>query len=148
MQTKRAPERGPFFSVICQFIYFPMGVGLFVKGIAKIAGVSLEEAEDQRRQYLQGITDPARREKLTQFLSGESEEWKKKFLETRESFYHIGLLPEDVVLFGGGAEMPEIRTILRDPEWMKGPRFSGAIRSPAPWGARLMLGSERSCITR
>jgi len=105
---------------LLQFIYFPMGVGLFVKGIAKIAGVSLEEAEDQRRQYLQGITDPARREKLTQFLSGESEEWKKKFLETRESFYHIGLLPEDVVLFGGGAEMPEIRTILRDPEWMKG----------------------------
>lgn len=105
---------------LLQFIYFPMGVGLFVKGIAKIAGVSLEEAEDRRRQYLQGITDPARLEKLTQFLSGESEEWKKKFLETRESFYHIGLLPEDVVLFGGGAEMPEIRAILRDPEWMKG----------------------------
>lgn len=105
---------------LLQFIYFPMGVGLFVKGIAKIAGVSLEEAEDQRRQYLQGITDPARREKLTQFLSGESEEWKKKFLETRDSFYHIGLVPEDIVLFGGGAEMPEIRAILRDPEWMKG----------------------------
>ena len=105
---------------LLQFIYFSMGVGLFVKGIAKIAGVSLEEAEDQRRQYLQGITDPARREKLTQFLSGESEEGKKKFLETRDSFYHIGLLPEDVVLFGGGAEMPEIRTILRDPEWIKG----------------------------
>ncbi len=105
---------------LLQFAYFPVGVGLFVKGISKISGATLEEAEDTRRQYLEKIFDPARRERLAQFLRKESEEWKKRFLEMRDVFYHIGLLPEDVVLMGGGAGMPEIGAILRDPEWMKG----------------------------
>lgn len=105
---------------LLQFVYFPMGVGHFIKGIARFAGVSLEEAEDVRRQYFERLVDPGKRSRLTEFLAKESEEWKRRFLETRDLFYHIGLLPEDVVLFGGGASLLEIRAILRDPEWIKG----------------------------
>jgi cell division ATPase FtsA len=106
--------------LLLQFVYFPMGVGHFINGIAKITGASMEEAEDARRLYFERITDPRKRDKLTQFLAKESQEWKEKFLETRESFYHVGLLPEDVVLFGGGAALLEIREILRDSDWLKG----------------------------
>ena len=113
---------------LLQFVYFPLGVRRFIKGIARLTGATLEEAEDLHRQYIERISDPAKRDRLSQFLVTESEEWKKKFFETRDSFYHIGLLPEDVVLFGGGAGMPEIRAILRDPEWMKGFSYADTPR--------------------
>ena len=105
-----------------------MGVSHFIKGIEVIADVTAEQAEDVRRQYMQGIVGSERGRKLQEYLKKESEEWKKKFLETRDSFYHIGLLPEDVILFGGGAGMPEIREILRDPEWMRGFSYVEAPR--------------------
>ena len=113
---------------LLQFVYFPMGVSHFIKGIERIAGVSAEQAEDVRRQYMQGIVGSERGSRLQEYLKKESEEWKKKFLDTRDSFYHVGLLPEDVILFGGGAGMPEIREILRDPEWMKGFSYAEAPR--------------------
>lgn len=101
-----------------QIVSFAVGAHHFLRGLAQISGVSLEEAESKKRQYVQGLASEKVRSQLQEFLRQESEVWKKEFLAKLDYFYHLGPLPPKILLFGGGAHLPEIAAILRGTDWL------------------------------
>lgn len=103
---------------LVQISSFPLGVRHFLRGIAKITSISTEEAEDVKRQYVQGLTTETSRNALRNFLTKESDLWKQMFLQELDIFYPQGPLPKDVLLYGDGAYLPEIAGILRSPDWI------------------------------
>ncbi len=104
---------------ICETVKFSLGARHFLRGITRIAAISFEEAEDVKRQYVQGMLSESKKQELNDFFRKEAELWQKMFLEALDSFYHIGPIPPKILLFGGGAYLPEIAGILRDPSWFK-----------------------------
>ena len=97
---------------------FPFGGQHFLRGIAKIASISLEEAEDLKRQYAEGLISGAVKNTLSDFLADESNLWKSMFLRELDNFYPFGPLSKAVFLSGEGAYLPEISAILRS-SWMQ-----------------------------
>lgn len=97
---------------------FPLGANHFIRGIAGALGISFEEAMNIKRKYLERMPGDAMA-KLNNFLAEESHLWKLMFLEELERWYHLGPLPEELILFGGGAALSEIGGALRDGDWFK-----------------------------
>ena len=104
---------------IAQFSSFPVGAQHFLTGIARMASVPIKEADDLKRQYVQGLMNEQKSKKIHDFLVQESEIWKTRFSGSLDSFYHAGPIPKQVFLFGGGAYLNEIGSILRAPDWFK-----------------------------
>ncbi len=98
--------------------FFPLGGRHFLRGISKIASISFEEAEDLKRQYSQGIVSQDTQKQLHNFIRCEAEIWKKMFIKILENFYHFGPLPPQVIIIGGGANMPEVNSVIRG-NWIK-----------------------------
>lgn len=105
---------------------FPLGARHFIRGIAKTVLVSYEEAEDEKRRYIQDLMSAEKKKKFQEFLNLESKIWEEKFLNSLESFYESGPLPPYIFLFGGGAHLPEILNILKKPDWLSA--FSYALK--------------------
>lgn len=103
---------------VLQIISFAPGAHHFLRGLAKISGLSLEEAESKKRQYIQGLASEKVRSQLQEFFRQESEVWKKEFLAKLDYFYHLGPLPPKILLFGGGARLSEIAAVLRGTDWL------------------------------
>lgn len=138
---------------------FPLGARYFIRGIAKIASISVQEAEDEKRRYVQGLMPVEKKIKIQEFLAEESKLWEEKFLDALASFYAAGPLPPDVLLFGGGAHLPEISAILKKSAWLSnlsyateprvriieapaifdGNSFGGAIRGPEEVGLASLM---------
>lgn len=96
---------------------FSFGTRRFLRGISKIASVSLEEAEDVKRRYAPGSAGEAKKAELRDFLRQEAGFWKKMFLAELEAAYHLGPLSPLVFLLGEGANLAEIGEALRSRDW-------------------------------
>ena len=102
---------------------FPLGARHFIRGMAKIAELTYEEAENLKKQYVQGLVNEARKKQIHSFLIEESKLWYKMFAESIDNFYHLGPLPTQIFMFGGGANLPEIGNLVRGGEWMRNASF-------------------------
>ncbi|MDP3729274.1 MAG: cell division FtsA domain-containing protein [bacterium] len=109
---------------ILQTYSFPIGARHFIRGMAKIAGITYEEAEDIKKQYTQNLVDGARKKQIHLFLVEESKLWYKMFVEGMDNFYHFGPLPMQVFMFGGGANLAEIADTVRKGDWTKNNSFN------------------------
>lgn len=98
---------------------FSRGARHFLRKIAGAVSISFEEAEDLKRQYVQGLVPEGKKKELGELLKEEADLWKKMFGEALTPFYKTGPLPAGVMLFGGGAHLPEITDILKDAEWFR-----------------------------
>lgn len=98
---------------------FALGAHHFLRGIARVTSVSLDEAEDLKRQYTQGAMSEAKKQELNNFIRQEVLSWKKMFLASLESFYPVGPLPARVLFFGGGAYITDIADDIKNGEWMR-----------------------------
>ena len=101
-----------------QTTFFPLGGRHFLRGISKVSGMSFEEAEDLKRQHAQGLLNQEVQKRLHNFIRQELEMWKKMFLAGLDIFYHFGPLPPQVILIGGGANIPEINSAVLG-NWLK-----------------------------
>lgn len=97
---------------------FPMGAEHFVQAIARALKITLEEARDIKRQYVQGIAEERIRAKLKETLRESTETWKQMFVAELDGLYHLGPLSPEVLLFGGGAYLPEVGSVLRSSDWL------------------------------
>ena len=98
---------------------FPSGMHQFVSAIAEERDISLEEGERVKRHYTDGLLKSAKSADVREICTRETVVWKAKFLDALAPFYRAGPLPEDVILCGGGAQMPEIRAAILESEWIK-----------------------------
>jgi len=97
---------------------FPLGGREFLWNIAKAAGTTCAEAEDLKKQYSQGILNKNLTPKVKKAIDDSLSIWKHKFKESVGFLHHTGPLTENILLFGGGGRLPEIRASLRD-EWFR-----------------------------
>lgn len=102
-----------------QIKFFPLAGRHFIRGIAKTASISFAEAEDFKRQHIQGLADLGHRNQVHDFLKQEAASWGKNLLDNLEHFYHVGPIPVQVLVFGGGANLPEILSVIRAGNWLK-----------------------------
>jgi hypothetical protein len=101
-------------------VSFPIGVRHFLRGVSKMTSLTFEEAEDLKRQDAQGLISSSQREKLHQFLAQEIDRWKQQYREALESLYHYGPIPSTIFLCGGGAHLPEMRSLLQSEDLFEG----------------------------
>lgn len=129
---------------------FPLGARHFIRGVAKIAGLTYEEAEDIKRQYAQNILDESRKKQIHSFLVEESKGWYKMFTEGVGGFGHLGLAPKQVFIFGGGANLPEVADTVRMGDYSKvnilggeslfgGDTFDGYLHGPEDFNLASMV---------
>lgn len=104
---------------IVQLKSFPLGGRHFLRGIAKIGSVTMEDAEDLKRQYVQGLISNSKKVQIHDFLVHETKIWQKMFMESLEYFYAAGPLPPQILMTGGAAHLPELGTIIRGEDWIK-----------------------------
>lgn len=105
--------------IIAALSVFPSGMHQFVSAIAQERGISLEEAERIKRHYTDGLLKSAKSGDARKIFARETVVWKAKFLDALSPFYRAGPITEDVILCGGGAQMPEIRAALLEGDWIK-----------------------------
>lgn len=129
---------------------FALGARHFIRGMAKIAGITYEEAEDIKRQYAQNILDESRKKQIHSFLVEESKSWYKMFTEGVGGFGHLGLIPKQVFIFGGGANLPEVADTVRMGDYSKvnilggeslfgGDTFDGYLHGPEDFNLASMV---------
>lgn len=104
---------------LVSFTSFNYGVHHMVRSIAETMNMQLEPVEDMLFQYAKGIMSGAKKSEFQNRLAPSVAEWKNDFLSALDMFYHIGPLPPDIVVVGGGKEIPELQDVIRDPSWIK-----------------------------
>lgn len=138
---------------------FSYGSHDFAAAIAKKLDIPVAEAEDLRQHYATGVIDerrsPAVREALLEALGI----WQKNFFEHLDRFYVNGPFPASVFLFGRGANLLEVVSLLRNSQWLQdyshtssptvrivegqavfhGDTLKGAIRGPEEVGLASLL---------
>lgn len=114
---------------LTQISSFPLGGRHFIRGIAKAADVGPEEAEDLKRQYVQGIVSERRKVLLRDFLRRETKLWEDAFSKKLARFYApAGAPPPQIFLCGGGAHLTEINSVIRNGDWIKSSPYTESPR--------------------
>ena len=125
---------------------FPLAGDHFVKGVAEVSGASFEEARDITRQYGDGLISGTKKAELASLLAERLEIWKKNLIEELDSFYHIGPLPQEVVLFGGGSYLPEIQNALSLSDWIKDFSYAATPHVTLLGGERVWQGEAGAMV--
>ena len=121
---------------------FPIGAHHFLRSIARTTNGSLEDAERALRGYVRGTEDGARRATIHTQFQKEAVAWQKGLTDALNDWYAEGPLPASVLLTGGGAGIPEIAEVLRNPSWLA-PFSHADIVSLRVWeGSSLFGGSS------
>ena len=104
---------------IVESVSAPHGLWNFAKAIAKANTSSVEEAVEVRNHYVEEGVDKVPGD-TQDIIQKEVAVWRGVFLSALDRFYSIGPLSEEVILCGGGAKLPEIRSLLLEGQWMRG----------------------------
>lgn len=98
---------------------FALGGRAFTKRIAQVLNVSFSEAEDLKIRYSDGELDKARAESVRQAVAGDCDVWLAGVELTLEEFSSEDLLPNRLLLCGGGSALPDIYQTLSQAKWSK-----------------------------
>ena len=98
----------------------------FTERISKILGLNLEDSRNLKHNYSNLLLSEEVRKKVREILSEERQSW---FESLKKSLRIILLeqktiLPNYIILFGGGSLLPEIQEILEEGNWEELPFFS------------------------
>lgn len=157
-------------SSIVQVSVAPIGGRHFLRGVAKIFNIALEEAEDLVRQYSQGLLGKDHQEKIKGFFSEETSLWQKELTSAADFFYHFGPMPAQIFISGGGSNILEMSAAVRKGEWMRnlthidfpeirvlggesvfeGNTFDGLLLGPADFGLAslvfYLINNHTACV--
>lgn len=103
---------------------FALGGRAFTKRIAQVLGVSFSEAEDLKIRYSNGELDKERAESVRKAVATDCDVWLSGVELTLEEFSGGDLLPNRILLCGGGSALPDIYQTLVGAKWSKNLAFS------------------------
>lgn len=98
---------------------FALGGRAFTKRIAQVLNVSFSEAEDLKIRYSTGELDKERATSVRQAIESDCDVWLAGVELTLEEFGDVDLLPNRILLCGGGSALPDIYTTLQQAKWNK-----------------------------
>lgn len=105
--------------VLLQISSFSIGAQSFSREVKDTLSLSWETSEQMVRQYTQGLINEKQKGKLQEIIVRVAGQWENAFLASLDSFYHQGVFPQEVMVAGGGAHIPEIISAIRKPEWLR-----------------------------
>ncbi len=103
---------------------FALGGRAFTKRIAQSLNVSFAEAEDLKIGYSSGDLDKGRADSVRQAIEADCQVWLSGVELTLEEFSGADLLPNRILLCGGGSALPDIYQTLTEAKWSKELAFS------------------------
>lgn len=103
---------------------FALGGRAFTKRIAQVLNVSFSEAEDLKLRYSNGELDKDRADSVRKAIETDCQVWFSGVELTLEEFSGTDLLPNRILLCGGGSSLPDIYTTLQQAKWSKDLSFS------------------------
>ncbi len=103
---------------LLSFASFAHGSDEMVRHAAKNQELSFKDGRARVREYTQGFEMPGGKIRLGQALEEAARVWKKYLLDALDGLYHLGPLPADVILFGEGGRIPEVRRALSAEDWL------------------------------
>ncbi len=106
---------------------FAFGGRVFTKRLAKEMGVDMEEAEQLKLDYSSGKLHDATAKKVSSLLSRDAELWAEGVEIALQEFEGVESFPSDILISGGGCDLPEIKSALLAHPWIAVLPFS---RSP------------------
>lgn len=103
---------------------FALGGRAFTKRISQVLNVSFSEAEDLKIRYSNGELDRERADAVRQAIETDCQVWLSGVELTLEEFSGNELLPNRILLCGGGTALPDIYQTLAEAKWSKDLSFS------------------------
>jgi len=96
---------------------FAFGGYAFTRNLATSLKISLEQAEQIKLDYSQDLLDRRSATKVGNILKITAKLWVKGVGEALDEFSHLNILPSKIFIAGGGATLPEIRSVLLTKSW-------------------------------
>ncbi len=103
---------------------FALGGRAFTKRISNVLNVSFSEAEDLKIRYSNGELDKDRAASVKKAIETDCQVWLAGVELTLEEFSNVDLLPNRILMCGGGSALPDIYTTLMETKWNKDLAFS------------------------
>jgi cell division protein FtsA len=103
---------------------FAIGGRAFTKRIAQVMNTTFSEAEDLKIRYSEGELDKERAVSVNKAIDSDCQVWQAGVELTLEEFSGTELLPNRILLCGGGSALPDIYKTLSEAKWSKGLSFS------------------------
>lgn len=97
---------------------FGIGSGAFTKKIAQEFGIGFFEAENIKLKYCQNNLSERINNKIKLIIEKELSLWLNGVLFAVRDFSSAELLPSAIVLYGGGANMPDLTSFLSKVSWV------------------------------
>lgn len=98
---------------------FALGGRAFTKRLANTLGIQFSEAEDMKLNYSAGKLAGSERDEVGKILLEDGKIWLAGVQLTLEEFTKSDVLPNRILLCGGGSALPEIVDLLRQKDWIK-----------------------------
>lgn len=98
---------------------FALGGRAFTKRLAAVLNENFSEAERLKLAYAAGDLSDARADKIEKALADDGRVWLSGIELTLADFANLDLLPNRILLCGGGSGLPEITQLLKTKEWIK-----------------------------
>ncbi len=103
---------------------FAIGGRAFTKRISQVMNISFSEAEDLKLRYAQGTLEKELANSVRDALASDCAVWLAGLELTLEEFSGSELLPNRILLCGGGSGLPDIYETLQNAKWSKSLSFS------------------------
>jgi cell division protein FtsA len=96
---------------------FALGGRAFTKRLAAVLGTTFAEAEEIKLSYSRDELADTRAEKVKKALADDAEVWLAGVELTLSEFSNLDLLPNRILMCGGGSGLPEIIKYLKTKDW-------------------------------
>ncbi len=103
---------------------FALGGRAFTKRVAQNLNASFSEAEDLKIRYSHGDLEKERSESVRKAIEGDCQVWLAGVELTLEEFSNGELLPNRILMCGGGSALPDLYQTLVEAQWSKNLGFS------------------------
>lgn len=103
---------------------FALGGRAFTKRIAQELDIPFEEAERMKLKYSNKQLPDGEMKKVRDALAGDVEVWLAGVELALSEFSDLEILPQRVLLCGGGSNLPEIKEVLSKSDWTENLPFS------------------------
>jgi len=107
---------------------FALGGRAFTKRLSTELGISFEEAEKLKLKYSFGELGAHLMNRVRQILEDDCKVWLSGIELALGEFSSSDLMPNRILLCGGGAHLPEIKKVLSSNKWPEDLPFSNSIK--------------------
>jgi len=118
---------------------FSLGGRAFDHHLSKALKTSLDKAEQIKLDYAAGLLDKKSEAKIKDVMKATASVWAVGVAEALDEFHHLDVLPNRILIGGGGSNLPDLKNILLTKGWANNLPFA---KKPYPQLVHPMVGDD------